>query len=130
MATERAICPIVVGREKELTALEDGLLSAVRGDGQVVVLAGEAGVGKTRLASELQKRALKGGSTVMWGGCSEAELGLPYLPFLEAIGNYLSTADLQTIRQRLGPAQRDLANVLPQMGGDGAAQAGGDPMQA
>jgi predicted ATPase len=61
MAIERTLCPILVGREQELSVLEDALLAAHRGEGQVVVLAGEAGMGKTRLATELQRRALKGG---------------------------------------------------------------------
>jgi predicted ATPase len=58
-------------------------LRLARGEGQVVILAGEAGLGKTRLASELQKRAADGGTTVMRGGCSEADLSLPYLPFTD-----------------------------------------------
>ncbi len=80
-----------------------------------MILAGEAGMGKTRLATELQKRALKIGSAVMGGGCSEAELTLPYLPFLEAIGNYLRTADLEHVRHQLGPARRELAHLFPQL---------------
>src|ERR1700694_1314937 len=108
MAVERALCPALVGREGELTILEDALLDAHRGEGQMVILAGEAGLGKTRLASELQKRAAGGGTTVMRGGCSEADLSLPYLPFLEAIGNYLSTADLDRLRARLGSAGREV----------------------
>jgi predicted ATPase len=129
MAIERTLCPILVGREKELSVLEDALLSAQRGDGQVVILAGEAGMGKTRLATELQRRALKGGSTVMWGGCSEAELSLPYLPFLEAIGNYLLTADLDTVRKKLGLAHQDLASVLPQLATEADRQDPVDPTQ-
>src|SRR6202165_119579 len=102
MAVERALCPALVGRESELTILEDALLDAHRGAGPMVILAREAGLGKTRLASELQKRAASGGTTVMRGGCSEADLSLPYLPFLEAIGNYLSSADLDRLRGRVG----------------------------
>ena len=129
MAIERTLCPILVGREKELSVLEDALLAAQRGEGQVVILAGEAGLGKTRLATELQRRALKGGSAVMWGGCSEAELSLAYLPFLEAIGNYLSTADLDSIRVKLGLAHRDLATVLPQLATEVGRPDTGDPTQ-
>jgi len=127
MAIERALCPALVGREGELTIIEDALLDAHRGEGQVVILAGEAGLGKTRLASELQKRAAGGGTTVMRGGCSEADLSLPYLPFLEAIGNYLSTADLDQLRARLGTSGRELGQLFPQLRPDGASSDGGDP---
>src|SRR2546428_4904291 len=101
---ERTLCPVLVGRDRELSLLEDALLAAHRGEGQVVVVGGEAGIGKTRLATQLQKRALKGGTVVLWGGCSEADLSLPYLPLIEAIGNYLRQVDLADLRARLGPA--------------------------
>lgn len=127
---ERALCPVLIGREPELTALEDALLAAKRGDGRIVLLAGEAGLGKTRLATELQRRALKIGMTVLWGGCSEAELALPYLPFLEAIGNHLAMTDLEKVRQRLGPARRELAHLFPQLEPDAGASEQGDPTQA
>jgi predicted ATPase len=50
---ERALCPVLIGREPELTELEDALLAANRGEGQIALLAGEAGLGKTRLATDL-----------------------------------------------------------------------------
>ncbi|MGZ4140036.1 MAG: ATP-binding protein, partial [Actinomycetota bacterium] len=84
---ERALCPVLVGRSEELSILEDALLAANRGQGSVVALAGDAGLGKTRLATELERRARSIGSEVLSGGCSEADLSLPYLPLLEAIGN-------------------------------------------
>jgi len=109
---------VLVGRDRELSLLEDALLAANRGEGQLVILAGEAGIGKTRLATQLQKRALKGGTIVLWGGCSEADLSLPYLPFVEAIGNYLRRVDLDDLRARLGPAQRELGHLFPQFTSD------------
>ena len=78
---------MLVGRQDELSQLEDSLLSANRGDGRFVLLGGEAGIGKTRLARELTRRARKLGGGVLWGSCSEVELPLPYLPFVEAIGS-------------------------------------------
>ncbi len=129
VAIERALCPVLVGRERELTLLEDALLAANRSEGQIVVLAGEAGVGKTRLASELQLRALKVGMGVLWGSCSEAELALPYLPFLEAIGNYLRGVDLDRLRQQLGPVRRELAHLFPQLETERAPRDSGDPTE-
>lgn len=119
MAVERALCPVLIGREEELSELEDALLAARRGEGRVVLLAGDAGMGKTRLAKELAARAGKVGMEVLWGGCSEAELALPYLPFLEALGNYLATAELEAVRTRLGPVRRELAHLFPQLEPEG-----------
>ncbi len=127
---DRAICSVLVGRESEVGALEDALLAANRGDGRIVLLAGEAGMGKTRLATDLQRRALRIRMTVLWGGCSEADLSLPYLPFLEAIGNYLATSDIALIRQRLGPVRRELAPLFPQLEPESANREQGDATQA
>ena len=128
MALARVVCPDLVGRDEEVSVLEDALLSALRGDGEAVVLGGEAGMGKSRLVSELTKRARRLGCAVMSGACSEAELSLPYLPFLEAIGNYLSTQDVAAVRERLGSAADELAQLFPQMGRP--LGIGGDAMQA
>lgn len=111
----RALCPILVGREQELSRLEDALLAALRGEGSVIALAGDAGVGKSRLCGEVEARARKLGATVLSGSCSEAELALPYLPFLEAIGNHLERADTDALRERLGPAARQLGNLFPKL---------------
>jgi len=98
MALSRVLCPTLVGRDAELSTLEDALLSALRGDGGVVIVGGEAVMGKTSLVNAVAVRASRLGCGVLSGGCSEAELSLPYLPFLEAIGNHLATADLVVLR--------------------------------
>jgi class 3 adenylate cyclase len=128
VALARVICPDLVGRDDELSILEDALLSALRGDSEAMVLGGEAGMGKSRLVSELTKRARRLGCAVLSGACSEAELSLPYLPFLEAIGNYLSTQDVSAVRERLGSAADELAQLFPQMGRP--LGTGGDASQA
>src|ERR1700674_1382090 len=128
MALARVLCEDLVGRLSEISLLEDALLAALRGDGGVVIVGGEAGMGKTRLVTELADRARRRGCVVVSGVCSEAELSLPYLPFLEAIGNYLAKEDVRALRDRLGPAADDLAQLFPQMGR--AAVAGSDASQA
>ncbi|MEP6753561.1 MAG: AAA family ATPase, partial [Candidatus Dormiibacterota bacterium] len=116
MALARVLCEVLVGRESEISLLEDAMLATLRGDGGVVIVGGEAGMGKTRLVADLVTRARRRGCVVVSGVCSEAELSLPYLPFLEAIGNYLAREDVAALRERLGPAADDLAQLFPQMG--------------
>src|ERR687885_748424 len=127
---ERALCPTLVGRDEQLFALEDALLAAHRGESRFVALGGEAGMGKTRLARELATRARRLDWQVLWGACSEAELPLPYLPLVEALGNYLSGADVERLAGLLGAARVELAQLFPQLGGDEPAAAIGDPSQA
>jgi class 3 adenylate cyclase/tetratricopeptide (TPR) repeat protein len=128
MATAGVLCSVVVGREDEISTLEDALLEALRGDGGVVLLGGDAGMGKSRLVRELSDRATRLGCAVLAGACSEAELALPYLPFLEAVGNHLSAVDLAALRSRLGTSAEELAHLFPQLGRP--ADTGVDPMQA
>jgi class 3 adenylate cyclase len=127
---QRAFSPVLVGRQEELSQLEDALLSANRGDGRFVLLAGEAGIGKTRLATELAQRARKLGCDVLWGSCSEAELALPYLPFVEAVGNHLGEQDPAVVRAELGPSAGELAQLFPQLGEGPPGRPVGDPAQA
>src|ERR671938_962367 len=127
---ERALCPTLVGREEQLFALEDALLAAHRGESRFVVLGGEAGMGKTRLANELAQRAARLDWEVLWGACSETDLPLPYLPIVEAVGNYLSRHDARELGAALGGARRELAQLFPQLATDEAATPVGDPAQA
>jgi class 3 adenylate cyclase len=124
------LCPVLVRREDQLAALEDALLSAHRSDGRFLVLAGEAGIGKTRLATELSRSARRLGCTVLWGGCSEAELALPYLPLIEAIGNHLNDEGVASVAERLGPERRELAQLFPQLADSDGAAPEGNPEQA
>src|SRR5438270_519105 len=115
---DRVLCPRLVGRDEQLFVLEDALLAAHGGESRFVALGGEAGIGKTRLATELAKRAQRLGWAVLWGACSEAELPLPYLPIVEAVGNYISLQDSERLASILGAARRELAQLFPQLGGD------------
>jgi DNA-binding SARP family transcriptional activator/tetratricopeptide (TPR) repeat protein len=125
----RTLCPVLIARQAELTQLEDALISSLRGAGRSVVVAGDAGVGKTRLAWELSRVAQDLGCQLMGGSCSSVDLTLPYLPILEALGNWLNDRDLDQIRMRLGPVRRELAQLLPQLGDDSTVGDVGDPAQ-
>ena len=128
--SERVLCPNLIGREAQLFALEDALLTAHRGESRFVALGGEAGMGKTRLATELAGRAQRLDWEVIWGACSEAELSLPYLPLVEAVGNYLSRQDTDRLVEQLGAARRELAQLFPLLGRDEPEAPVGDPTQA
>ncbi|MFD9322481.1 ATP-binding protein [Streptomyces sp. NPDC060053] len=76
-----------IGREEELARLS-GVLERVRGgESRAVLIAGDAGVGKTRMLDEVATRAARSGMTVLTGHCVDlGDVGLPYLPFTEILG--------------------------------------------
>jgi predicted ATPase len=76
--------PPFVGRGQELDWLEHRLQEASAGRPHVILIPGQAGIGKTRLLQELRSGALRRSLQVFYGRCYE-DLTLPYLPFVEAL---------------------------------------------
>jgi AAA ATPase domain len=124
-----ALCPVTVGRDSEMERLVAALDTADGGDSRTVVLTGDAGLGKTRMAVDVRRVAAGRGMATMWGGCAEAELALPYLPFLEAIGNHLAQTDLTDLRRQLAANHRELAWLFPQLGLEEPPRDPSDPVQ-
>lgn len=78
-----------VGRERELATLLAHLADAEAGRGRVTFLAGEAGIGKSRLLAEVAAQAVGRGAQVFVGRCLEGLGALPFHPFVEAIETFL-----------------------------------------
>lgn len=76
---------IFVGRERELSALDENVEEALSGGGQLVLLSGEPGIGKTRLAEELTRRALTRDFLVTWGRAWEGEGTPAYYPWRQIV---------------------------------------------
>jgi predicted ATPase len=75
----------LVGRDAERTSLIEALDQAVSGAGRTVIVAGEAGMGKTRLAHELADEAAGRNALVLAGGCLYGDAPNPYAPFVEMV---------------------------------------------
>jgi tetratricopeptide (TPR) repeat protein len=86
--------PILVGRERELAKLDDILNSAFEGKGNTVLISGEAGSGKTRIAEEFLKIAKEKDSTILTSKCL-SQANEPYFAFAEAFENYSSAFEGQ-----------------------------------
>ncbi|MGD1992076.1 MAG: AAA family ATPase [Anaerolineae bacterium] len=75
----------LVGREREMRRLHDAWQEARAGHGQMVLISGEAGVGKTRLVEEFANEPRWQGARVLYGRCYEFERDLPYQPLADAL---------------------------------------------
>ena len=96
-----------VGRQHELELLESRLASAVTGRGQVVGIAGEAGIGKTRLLFEFRQRLADDRVTYLEGHCLAYGSAMPYLPLLDLVrsGCVITEADTpEAIGEKVGAA--------------------------
>ena len=110
------VSPVFVGRRDEVALLVALLERARGGEPGVAIIAGEAGVGKTRLAGELSGHAADAGFTVLTGHCVElgAE-GLPLAPLIDALRTLARTTPADELAEVLGPARRGLGRLLPEL---------------
>jgi tetratricopeptide (TPR) repeat protein len=121
----RVASPTLVGRVEELETLEAARRRAADGEPAVVLVGGEAGVGKTRLAAELTARCLVDGTRVLAGGCVPVGgNGLPFAPIMEALRPLPEELGVDAVRELGGPSWRELARLLPTLGEPEAGPAG------
>jgi DNA-binding SARP family transcriptional activator/class 3 adenylate cyclase len=103
-----------VGRELEADRLVEAWADAKAGWRQVVLMAGEAGIGKSRLAAELAAVAHREGAVVLWGRCDEG-LGVAYQPVVEALRHYVRHCPDETLDAQVGRSRPQLARLVPEL---------------
>ena len=89
---------VFVGREREFAELSSALEGTLGGRGQLVMLVGEPGIGKTRLAEEIMARATNAGALVGWGACFEVGSSPPFWLWSQVIRSILVDASDSTMR--------------------------------
>jgi DNA-binding SARP family transcriptional activator/tetratricopeptide (TPR) repeat protein len=108
-----------VGRGDELEVLRAAWRDARAGRRRLVLVAGEPGIGKTRLTSEVANEVHADG-TVLYASCQEEAL-VTYEPFVEALRHYARTTPVDVAA--LGPGGAELARLIPELAGDTPAPA-------
>src|SRR5205807_1060252 len=91
-----------VGRRVELETLRACLADTAGGQGGLVLVVGEPGIGKTRLAGEFAQVARGRGALVLWGTALEGMWQPPYAMWTEAIGEYARTVGTEQLARQLG----------------------------
>ena len=103
----------VIGRDIEAAVLADSYKRVSAGEGrEIVLVSGEAGIGKTTLATQVARAAFGAGAVVLLGRCQE-DLGSPYGPFVEALSHYVTYAADDALRAHVRSFGAELAEIVP-----------------
>ena len=103
-----------VGRVRELEHVESRLAVVAGGPAPIFLVAGEAGVGKTRFLDEVARRARARGVRVLEGGCVQLGVeGLPFGPIVEALRGLPDTFSQAELDDLLGTGRTALARLMP-----------------
>ena len=103
----------VVGRESEMTTIADALKQvAAGGSREVLLVSGEAGLGKTTLVAEAARAAFENGACVLFGHCEE-DLATPYQLFAEALGHYVTFAPEEALLSHVAAHGSELSRLVP-----------------
>src|SRR5690349_17380693 len=98
------VCPSIIGRQAPLEALDGLLRLAGEAKAQVLLLNGEAGIGKSRLIAEAINWSQRAGWLLFQGNCFESDLSLPFAPFIDLLRSYLETQNSTKLAESMGPA--------------------------
>ncbi|MBA2460865.1 MAG: AAA family ATPase [Actinobacteria bacterium] len=115
LKASEAVTDSFVGRERELAELERSLEQALGGRGHLVLVDGEAGIGKSLLADEFARRARAAGAHVFWGRSWEAGGAPAYWPWVQALRAYVRDARPESLRADLGTGAADIAQLVPEL---------------
>jgi ABC-type oligopeptide transport system substrate-binding subunit/DNA-binding SARP family transcriptional activator len=112
---EAVISNPLVGREQEMTFLQERWQAAQQGRGGLVLIGGEAGVGKTRLIEDFAGRLRWQGARVLWGCCYEFERLLPYQPVVEALGGVVPAISRPELETHPAWVLAEVARLVPEL---------------
>lgn len=105
----------LVGRQREYNEVRRLWQQAVSGEGQALLISGEPGIGKTRLAQELISFARLQRAHVLQGGCYEYEAVTPYLPLAEALRDWIHAQSDEVLHQLPSQTAVELARLAPEI---------------
>ncbi len=105
----------MVGREEEYQRLLERFKATLAGQGYLVFICGEAGIGKTMLAREVMTYARAEGATALIGHCYDLEGALPYQPFVEALRGYVTSHPKEVVCRHLGDVAAELVKLVPEI---------------
>ncbi len=107
---------VFVGRETELRQLQSAFDAAASGQGSVMMVVGEPGIGKTALTEQLGTYVSLRNGRVLVGHCyEEGSLSLPYLAFVEVLRSYAQARNVSHLKKELGTGARSVARIVSEV---------------
>jgi tetratricopeptide (TPR) repeat protein len=125
------VCPVVIGRTIELTTIHELIESTKSGQGQIALLSGEAGIGKSRLVMEAKTYATHS-MCILQGNCFESDQSYPYAPVLDILRTFFDTHALKDFLQSSGSVATEFIKLFPELDNglfDISVLSEGDPQQ-
>jgi DNA-binding CsgD family transcriptional regulator/Tfp pilus assembly protein PilF len=110
------VCPVLIDRVNEITMLQALIDQTRSGKGQVVLLSGEAGIGKSRLVSEVKTNAVSRGFLLMQGSCFPTDYAIPYAPLLDLLRSHFSSYSSALPSTEIEPMAQAFLPLLPDLG--------------
>jgi len=104
-----------VGRGQEFAELVTGIDGALASEGRLLMISGEPGVGKSRLARQAVIYAEQKGARALWGRCWEHGGAPPYWPWVQALRRLIADAEPTTLSGWLGTDAADIAQIAPEV---------------
>lgn len=115
MMTGPFITPVLIGRRREMETLDRALHTALSGTGGCILITGEAGIGKSRLAVELREHAISAYFWIWQGYCSEQDDSFPYAPWIDALRAFLAKKSPAEADELMGAFTPELVKLLPEL---------------
>jgi len=108
-------CPVLIGRANHLATLRQLVENARRGEARLALIGGEAGIGKSRLVSEVKAYAAAQGFLLLQGHCFPTDLTYPYAPLLDLVRSLVASRTEVTLAATLEDLARDIYPLLPEL---------------
>ena len=108
------LCPVLIGRQNDLQRLDRLIMQSQTGKGQIALISGEAGIGKSRLVREAKGRAPQG-TVILEGHCFQTDSTLPYAPLLDLFRNYFETHSREEIARAAEASAPHLVKLFPEL---------------
>jgi tetratricopeptide (TPR) repeat protein len=105
----------LIDRRDEMGSLQSALERSAEGEGGLLLVAGEAGIGKTRLADEISSLARKKGATVLTGRCHRREGNAPYTPWVELMREFVKDSTPRDLVRLVGSHGSEVARLVPEV---------------